>query len=472
MLKSTAGGGGMGLVICNSPEEVQDKFDSTRAHAQIHPGLDIVELMFLQGIAKHDGVCDGILSPPYYDQGQYMTPLPNAGVDIPYAEWLRVDSWVETGTTITPYFDLLACKLIVTGSTWGKAIDRLCDALQKTKIYRSPNNISYLQAICQSDGFRAGKATTTFLDTFAYTARACEVLSGASRRQYRTTRVVVSVWASHAVVRWTGSPFESSSLPLPCCGRNQWRHHEGHPEWNEGRLLGDTKVVLGLQGHIHEPWRVPGPLSHRRRLTIAECDVMNTRHASETLFRLPDCHISTFPSDWMIYVLPGPQCDSSFITPDGVTEFFNTRWSVSVSSNWMGVRLDGPRIAWARETGGEGGSHPSNILVNGYDVNGDTPVILTHEGPDMGGYVGDSAILVEFGKMQLDFAVQVRIHAFEAEVRRRVIPGIWFLAPCIRSTMVHFNFLVISQSDVLSVLIDAETLPSSVDLLTFPGVVA
>lgn len=35
MLKSTAGGGGMGLVICNTPEEVRDKFQSTRARAQV-----------------------------------------------------------------------------------------------------------------------------------------------------------------------------------------------------------------------------------------------------------------------------------------------------------------------------------------------------------------------------------------------------------------------------------------------------
>ena len=45
-----------------------------------------------------------------------------------------------------------------------------------------------------------------------------------------------------------------------------------------------------------------------------------------------------------------------------------------------------------RASGGEGGSHPSNILDNGYafgtvNVNGDTPVILANEGPDMGGYV-------------------------------------------------------------------------------------
>ncbi len=164
---------------------------------QSYPGLDIVELMILQGIAKHDGIRDGVLSHPYYNQRRYTTadsertshaievrvycenpsaqfkPCPGIlqRVEFPEAEWLRVDSWVETGTTITPYFDSLACKLIVTGSTRGEAIERLCDALQKTKIYGSPNNISYLQAICQSDVFRAGNATTTFLDTFAYTAR-------------------------------------------------------------------------------------------------------------------------------------------------------------------------------------------------------------------------------------------------------------------------------------------------------------
>ena len=80
----------------------------------------------------------------------------------------------------------------------------------------------------------------------------------------------------------------------------------------------------------------------------------------------------------------------TLITPD--SDFFATHWTVSPASNRMGVRLEGARIAWARANGGEGGSHPSNILDNGYafgtvNVNGDTPVILTHEGPDMGGYV-------------------------------------------------------------------------------------
>ena len=54
---------------------------------------------------------------------------------------------------------------------------------------------------------------------------------------------------------------------------------------------------------------------------------------------------------------------------------------------------------------------------------------------------GDSAILVEFGEMVLDFAIRARIHAFETKVKQRGVPGIWSLAPCIRSTMVRL-FLV------------------------------
>ncbi|OJT05231.1 hypothetical protein TRAPUB_3969 [Trametes pubescens] len=70
----------------------------------------------------------------------------------------------------------------------------------------------------------------------------------------------------------------------------------------------------------------------------------------------------------------------------------------------------------------------------------------------------------------LDFAIRARIHAFETEVRNRAIPGVWFLAPCIRSTMVHFDPLVISQASLLATLVEAEVaLPASVESLEFPG---
>lgn len=58
---------------------------------------------------------------------------------------------------------------------------------------------------------------------------------------------------------------------------------------------------------------------------------------------------------------------------------------------------------------------------------------------------GDSAILVEYGDMHLDFVLRARVHALESEVRKSSIHGIWVFAPCIRSTMVSS----VSRQDVL-----------------------
>jgi allophanate hydrolase subunit 2 len=116
-------------------------------------------------------------------------------------------------------------------------------------------------------------------------------------------------------------------------------------------------------------------------------------HMTLPLNKLPRELVPSYPQDWVVYVLPGPQDDEYFLTKEGITKFYSTCWRVSPSSNRMGIRLESPeKISWAREDGGEGGAHPSNILDNAYalgsvNINGDTPVILTNEGPDMGGYV-------------------------------------------------------------------------------------
>lgn len=114
------------------------------------------------------------------------------------------------------------------------------------------------------------------------------------------------------------------------------------------------------------------------------------------LHSLPTDLIPVYPDHWIIYVLSGPHDDEEFITEEGISKFYSTKWRISPSSNRLGIRLENPtsseNIQWARTTGGEGGSHPSNILDNGYalgsvNVNGDTPVILSSESPDMGGYL-------------------------------------------------------------------------------------
>ena len=56
------------------------------------------------------------------------------------------------------------------------------------------------------------------------------------------------------------------------------------------------------------------------------------------------------------------------------------------------MRLTGPKPDWARESGGEAGLHPSNIhdceyAIGSINFTGDSPVILTRDGPSLGGFV-------------------------------------------------------------------------------------
>lgn len=129
------------------------------------------------------------------------------------------------------------------------------------------------------------------------------------------------------------------------------------------------------------------------QISLGDC---SPREDASTPFILPRPFIPSYPTHWVVYVLPGPHDDEEYITAEGIAKFYSTHWFISPSSNRLGIRLEAPtasdKIHWARDGGGEGGSHPSNILDNGYapgtiNLNGDTPVILTNEGPDMGGYL-------------------------------------------------------------------------------------
>jgi urea carboxylase len=96
--------------------------------------------------------------------------------------------------------------------------------------------------------------------------------------------------------------------------------------------------------------------------------------------------------DWEIGVLYGPHGAPDFFTRDDIGAFFAEPWEVHYNSNRTGVRLIGPKPAWARSDGGEAGLHPSNIHDNAYaigavDFTGDMPVILGPDGPSLGGFV-------------------------------------------------------------------------------------
>jgi urea carboxylase len=91
-------------------------------------------------------------------------------------------------------------------------------------------------------------------------------------------------------------------------------------------------------------------------------------------------------------VLFGPHGTEDFLTEQDMEMFFDTRWKVHHNSNRLGIRLLGPNPQWARNNGGEAGLHPSNIhdceyAIGSINFSGDTPIILTNDGPSLGGFV-------------------------------------------------------------------------------------
>ena len=164
-------------------------------------------------------------------------------------------------------------------------------------------------------------------------------------------------------------------------------------------------------------------------LALGACDVQRDELDAKPLVlpislrpRYPTPQADSQNATWILRVLPGPHSDAEFLTSRGLHAFFASSWTVQPSSSRSGIRLSRyhtrsffenpvfesatalqtetrepaplsePAIQWARTSGGEGGAHPSNMLDCAYargsvNLNGDTPVILGVEGPDMGGFV-------------------------------------------------------------------------------------
>jgi urea carboxylase len=89
-------------------------------------------------------------------------------VSFPTQDWIRVDTWVTTGTEVTPFFDPLLAKIIVWGATRNEAVQRLGKALNDTRVCGSSCNVGYLREVVLSSVFRDGAATTQWLETFEY----------------------------------------------------------------------------------------------------------------------------------------------------------------------------------------------------------------------------------------------------------------------------------------------------------------
>jgi 3-methylcrotonyl-CoA carboxylase alpha subunit len=94
--------------------------------------------------------------------------LPSSGkiyaLRLPAGQGVRVDSGVEEGGEVTPFYDPMIAKIIAHGASRDEALDRLSKALGETLVAGPRVNAAFLKALCESREFRAGAFDTGFID--------------------------------------------------------------------------------------------------------------------------------------------------------------------------------------------------------------------------------------------------------------------------------------------------------------------
>jgi 3-methylcrotonyl-CoA carboxylase alpha subunit len=136
-------------------------------------GLDLVEWQFriaagetlplTQNQVRIDG---GAVEARVYAEDPANDFLPSTGaiVALRLPSDLRVDTGVEAGDEVTPYYDAMIAKLIAHGPTRQVALERLTDALDHTLIVGPRSNVALLAALCRSREFRQGEIDTGYID--------------------------------------------------------------------------------------------------------------------------------------------------------------------------------------------------------------------------------------------------------------------------------------------------------------------
>ena len=118
---------------------------------------------------------------------------PIVGLDLPAD--VRVESGVEAGGVVTPFYDPMIAKLIVHAPSRAAALDRMVDALDRTRVAGVRSNVAFLGALCRAPHFRDGHVDTGFIDRHL-TALGADAARPRSRRGGCRRRAALARWSA------------------------------------------------------------------------------------------------------------------------------------------------------------------------------------------------------------------------------------------------------------------------------------
>nr|WP_276307784.1 acetyl-CoA carboxylase biotin carboxylase subunit [Stenotrophobium rhamnosiphilum] len=84
----------------------------------------------------------------------------------PQGDGVRVDTYLTTGATISPFYDSMQAKVIAWGEDRETARTRLLKALEQTSFLGVVNNKDYLSAILANEAFASGDFSTAFIGKY------------------------------------------------------------------------------------------------------------------------------------------------------------------------------------------------------------------------------------------------------------------------------------------------------------------
>ncbi len=84
-----------------------------------------------------------------------------------FPDGVRIDSGVEEGGEVTPYYDPMIAKLIVHGTTRGEAAGKLAAATRGTQVWPVRTNAAFLARAAAHVDFVAGRVDTGFIERHA-----------------------------------------------------------------------------------------------------------------------------------------------------------------------------------------------------------------------------------------------------------------------------------------------------------------
>ncbi len=412
-----------------------------------------------------------------YSEDPYKNYMPVTGVitKLDFPNNTRIDTWIREGIEVSPFFDPLLAKIIVTANNREGCVQKSIEVLSSTKIEGVETNLELLLSIAKNEDFADANLSTQFLKNYTYTSHAIDILLPGTfttiqdfpgRTGYWMVGIPPSGPMDNRAFRLgntlLGNPKDTAGIEITLQGpKIQFRKTTDFVITGatiDSKLNNNTlenyRIYTAQKGEVLEFGKIQdagqraylllggginisdylgskstftlGVMGGHAGRTLRIGDVLHLNDIKYTP-KLKTINVPEISTAVTIDVLYGPHGAPDFFEEAYIEEFLEATWGVHFNSSRTGVRLLGPSPKWTRTDGGDAGLHPSNIHDNAYaigaiDFTGDTPILLGPDGPSLGGFVCPFTIikadLWKMGQLSTTSKIKFNLVTYEQAVEK------------------------------------------------------